>query len=736
MKRLISILLSLMLIMTSLPMIASADGAAETQTASIVATDTLQLVYADNTARDVSVDGSNYILAHDTAKQVDYLVYRFNLPMGAVGVEIDSATLTYWTETDWNDTDSFFRVPYGTWTSMNDVPQDYFTAVKSADDSDNYVGTCTISNNNTRKQTENEVDVTAAVQAAVADGEAKVALSFNWSTSWYANARRFYSQNASGMEPTLSVSYRVTGVPAMMFQSVSVNNGDTIGVNDGISFTYSNPVDPASVTPADFVVKNFADEAIAISDSDIVVSGNTVTLKKTWDSYSAYTVSLSGIADVTGQTVSESSSVSFKTSINTANIESNEIMIKDSQWWTYDHLGSGAKYYEGAAQNKTNGYTFPRGADVKQNGYAVYRFELPQISEGKVLSSAVLSYWYKYDYVVTDKWFAVPFGTWTEPSGKDWNNEYVAAVESAASNPDYVGTYSSNSTSNRIDNAVVDVTGAISKTLAAGESGVALTFHGGDSQGNTYNRFLYHELNAGYEPTLIINTVPAEIAAVSSTPEKGGKMTDMNSPVEMVLATTIEDGYATSDYVKLINNVTGLAVDAQVDYDKTTGKLTVTPESDLVQRTMYKVVLKAGIQDVYGTTLSADKTITAFTTGVSLEYSAIKFTSEETPLYDSCAVIDSYTAGSSVTAVARIANSTSKDYDAVMIIALYDENDELIDLDVYGGVSAVPAHDEVQFSKAITVPTDVSDTTIKAFIWDGFDYIRPMLEHNSINQAQ
>ncbi len=737
MKKLISIVLSLMLIMTSLPMIASADGESELQTVDIKVADSVSLNTVTGEVRTVADDGVSYYIPTDDGEPAGYVVYRFNLPMGAVGVEIESATLSYYECYDYVSTDSFFRVPYGTWTNKNDVTQDYISAVDSQNSSDNYVVTIDVGTmTSARENKQYTVDVTKAVQAAVADGEAKLALTWNWASTWYGVAREVFTENHASQYPVLTVSYRQVGVPAMAFQKVSINNGDTISINEGVSFTYSNPVDPSSVTPSDFVVKNFADETISISSDDIVVSGKNVTLKKTWDSYSAYTVSLSGVTDTTGQTVVGSNSISFKTSADNSNAEVMNVQIKDTQWWTSSHLG-GSAYHEGAAQNSGN-YIFPKDInDNSQNGYTVYRFELPQAPAGKVVDSAKISYWHNYDYIGTDKWFVVPFGTWTAPL-TDWNDPvaqaYRAEVDSAASQYKYIGTYSYNLNSWTDDNGIVNVTSAIKDSVAEGESNIAFSFHGGDHNDKTYMRYLYHELNSGKEPVLTINWVAPEFASISSNPEKGGKLEGVYAPVEMTLATTLAGGY--ENYVSLIDASNGTSVDADVSFDETTNVLTVTPDGDLKERGFYKVVLKAGLTDIYGNSLSADRVIHAFSAGVGMQYSSIKFTSEITPVYDSCTTIGSYTAGASVTAVAKIENLNSKPCDAVMIIALYGADDELIDLDVYGGVSSVPASEEVQFSKEITVPANVTGTAIKAFIWDGFDYIRPVLEHASINQAQ
>lgn len=730
MKKTLSIILSLILVMSTLPMIASATEG-EQQEITFLVTDTICVDVSNNSVSDASNSGEYNIGTN--AKNM-YVVYRFNLPMGALGIEVDEATLSYWDNNDYNATDSFFPVPYGTWTSADDVTADYIASVKAADDSANYVGSAVQEEKN-RAAEEHTANVTKAVQDAVASGSSKVALSFNWSTGWYTTLRLMYNEAAASKEPKLTVKYRVVGVPEMLLKSVSVNNGDTIDTNDSITFTYSNAIDASEVSPENFVVTNFAGESVSISDSDISVSGATVTINKTWDSHSAYEVAAVNITDLAKQTLASAGSVSFKTGADSSATQTVKVGVKDTQAWN----ASSNEYMCQASSGSESDYFFPKNTDNFQDGYIVYRFELPSIGAGMTVSSATLKYWHNYDWMGTDNWFVVPFGDWTEPSTV-WNTEYVDAVNAAADKYTYVGgvTYD-NGNVRKIAALEVDISSAINAALAVGEDKIALTFHGGDYNTKTYTRTLYNEGNTDYAPELIINYTSPEFAVVSATPEKGETMNGIGSSVEMTLATTLADeseDYKYADYIKLVNASNNSEVAAEVIFDAASGKLTVNPSADLAERTLYKVVFKAGLKDAYGNVLADDKTATAFTTKTGLEFYGIKFTAEESPVYDDCIEIESYTANSSVTAVAKVKNGSSKDLDAVMIIALYGEGDELIAVDAIGGVSCAPANEETQYAKSISVPEKAEKTKIKAFMWDGLDNIRPAFDCVEVSQAQ
>ncbi|MBQ4630616.1 MAG: DNRLRE domain-containing protein [Clostridia bacterium] len=737
MKKLLSIILSFVLIMSTLPMIASA----ETTLDAIVASQDCPVRRGTDAKKNLNTekDGYNWCYAN-TATYSTPTYYSFDLPEIPEGETVTKAMFKVHfmdtTNVAGATTYQFRFYPVNaSWdqTTLTFNTQPLTMTGKFPD----YEPALTYDIPKGAKNSSTEYDIAPLVRQYLASG-ADYDFSFailtyiaNGTTNGAAN---IYSlENAdSSLHPTLTLT--TDSIPGFSFESVSVEDGATIAPTDDVTFSFNNEVDPASVSASDFSVKDFAGNPVEIAEGDFSVSGTNVILSKDLAPYDAYTVSLSGVADIYGQEFAGSASVSFVTDGGDNLVESN-IILKDSVKMTNSN---GTISFEAASQSANLGkYAYPKNSSNKQIGYIVFRFDLSSLDTTKNLAGVNFKWVNDYDWKGTLNVYEVPYGEWTQPSEAD--EAYYQAVESAVESA--VGDASNLAASYPFDygnkrgsyEAIVDVTEKINDAIANEQTGIAFTFVY-DSKDTIYTHNIYNEKDSRYLPALMCTSTTPTFDVIQSTPAKGGVMDGIIEPVEMTLATALTDETATADYIKLVKASNGDEVNATISYEN--GKLTVTPSAELEERTAYQIVFKAGLEDTFGNVVAEDKIVNSFKTSTALEFFGIKITNELTPVYDTCVEIENYTANTDVTAVAKIKNNSSSDLDAVMLIAIYGEDHTLIAADLTGGIDCAPANDETQFSKTITVPEDASATYIKAFIWDNVNTIRPIFEHALINQAQ
>lgn len=491
-----------------------------------------------------------------------------------------------------------------------------------------------------------------------------------------------------------------------------------VTASDPLEFVFSNPVAPSSVTTANFVVTNLAGENVDVSANEIEVAGATVRLKKTWDAYGRYSVSFSGISDVYGQSLTESCSTNF-------DIVATGTPVIASPLDTYLIKNDATKIYEGKSANYYR-------LNAKQ-GYVLYKFDISTIDKNKAVAGADFKFTSnRTSGTKSIQVLVVPNGTWTDMTTLTSSyDQYYTVVDAAAqSDASIIDTVTHNFSENAIQTSVADVSSAIIEAINNNSSYVTFAFYDPDTTHSFYTKNCTTE---AYRPSLTIEQVEPSFDAITTVPEKCGVMDGVNLPIEVTLATSIPEEYANDTFINLVDSVTGNTAD--VDVVVNGSKLTVIPTSDLSEHREYKLVIKAGTQDAFDNTNTVDKVIHRFTTGTALEFYDIKFTSDASPVYDSVSEITSYTANSKVTAVAKVVNKSGTDLDAIMIIALYGSDNTLISVDAVGGPFSAPKNQTTQYAKTISVPAGVNGTYIKAFVWDDLVRIRPICEHKPIDQA-
>lgn len=748
MKKIISIFISLALVLSMMPnivlaapttlspIIASADCLADGENPSkngnVVDGDTRMRIY---TNVDKSATSNRGIL-----------YYTFQIPDIPQGQTITNASFKLWIKFAQPSNASFrlrfYKVDANSWSedtlTWNNQPLAIATAADVGETAPPYTYTAypkaspdmefAITGVNDR--IEYTFDIAPMIRNFLASGNSQDRKFSFAVTPWICPNGAPYTSNlymwvvhrdAKDIEQRPALTLTTDEVQAFSVTTVTPEDGTTVSDNSDVTFNFNNTVDSSSVSGEDFNVTNLNGEKIDITDNDITVSGSTITLSKTWNAYDFYRVSISGVSDMYGQSLSGSYTTSFdvsdeSTSSNAASLPVFGIYTKGI---TNIHENDSGKVYG-------------------KERYVLYKFDLSSVDSSASVINAEFKWTSQRDGKTTIKVRQVPNGSWTDrvsldkDLGSDGYFELLdAAMKSDACIVDEIEHNFGSSYS--IKTHTADVSAAVSKALYSNESPKYITFAFTDtSTHNFYNNL--STTNSAYRPKLTVTQGTPSFNAITASPSKGGFMDGVCSPIEVNLATVIADGYASSDYIELINVSSDTAAD--VDIKVAGSKLTVTPLVDLNERSEYKLVLKSGIKDVFDNVLSADKIISRFTTGTALEFYDIKFTSDASPIYDSMSEITSYLSGSEVTAVAKVDNKSGSDLDAIMIIALYDSDNSLITVNAVGGPFSAPKNQTTQYAKTISVPSNASGTYIKAFIWNDLEHIRPIYGDEVINQAK
>lgn len=136
--------------------------------------------------------------------------------------------------------------------------------------------------------------------------------------------------------------------------------------------------------------------------------------------------------------------------------------------------------------------------------------------------------------------------------------------------------------------------------------------------------------------------------------------------------------------------------------------------TDAKENTTYDIAV-SGVKSLYGETSSEDVQF-SFTTGKSISISAPTFSTD--------------TLNASEITISAVVQSAAGDQDVVLVGALYDSNNRLVEMFASEDTAAVE-------SKTISVTCDLTGKDITghrldAFVWSGFDTMKPLSAANGI----
>lgn len=510
------------------------------------------------------------------------------------------------------------------------------------------------------------------------------------------------------LHPVLEIT--VSSLNSMLAVSSTPSDGSkNINVSDEIAIQFSNPIEKVTSSNINISGDN---GNVNVDENAISVSDNVVSFSADFDAYTYYTVTISDVTDVYGQIQKFPYSISFSTASG-AGEDTQSVAVCANTDITYNSDRDEIIVNSNAGKVNSG-----------PGRFVLYKLDLTNLDKTKTLVDARFRFVSAASQTFTVKLYDVSDGTWMETADLAGNNEYYETLKSDTSDSaNYVGDASFDGVGSA---ASVDITSVLNKAIANEETYVTLAI----VYNSTRGFYRIENANADLRPCVTVAAEAPGFAVYSSVPDKGGVMIGIKTPIEMTVTTVLSPDC--EQYVWLID-FNGNRIDADVVTDDT--KLTVTPLSDLTDDTPYKIVLKAGVTDVYGNNLESDKVILSFYSGSALEISPIKYTYELSPLYDLTEECNAYIAGDSITAVSKIKNYSSESKTAIMFVIVFDENNKMVSIDYCGGVGSVDGDAlETQFSKTITVPSDCTASHIKAFFWDGADLIRPLCPEAIIYQ--
>lgn len=488
--------------------------------------------------------------------------------------------------------------------------------------------------------------------------------------------------------------------------------------NDDLVLEFTNPVDETTVTSNMFTVKNLAGENEAVQESEITVSGNKIILNKGWEGYGYYEVAFNGeIKDIYNQALNVSTSTNFEIGVSTT-----------SSTVTPEPL---AYICTGEGSDTEGAYDTPASQNDYINGnkrYTIMQFDIDDVVADKQVIGAELSFYCNdgRKFANFNKLACVPEPNFATASGTD--TTYLSIVSGIFGNSSNLIDYTTPGTS-AAGRWTADVSDAVSNViLDANKTEKKITFALYLSTG----AWRVYGSSHTNKPTLKLKLAEKSLDAISTLPAKGAAMNGVGDKIELTLAAVLAD----ENYIELRNASNNENIEIDVDSDGS--KYTIIPKTDLEERTEYLVVLKNGATDKSGevSVSGGDKVIHRFTSGTALQFKEIKFTDDKAPVsYEDANKIELYASSDAVTAVAEVFNGSSKDLPAIMIIALYDSDGSLVKVDADAGEKYyVPGGETVLYTKTIEVPSDAQNTYIQAFVWSGLENIRPICEHQEINQ--
>lgn len=229
---------------------------------------------------------------------------------------------------------------------------------------------------------------------------------------------------------------------------------------------------------------------------------------------------------------------------------------------------------------------------------------------------------------------------------------------------------------------------------------------------------VYSREYSAAKPALLIECAKPSVRVVSSTPENGAVTELDECDITMKLATEL-DG-AALPFISLVKHGDGGEVEADIAVNGSlvTISLKSTPEVS----TRYDVIFKTGLSDIYGNKTQEDLCMLTFTTWACALKGEIKLTADISPSFDSCKAAASVSAGSTVSAVAKIKNLSDREASATVFICVY-KGKRLLSMKAVSE-SVLPLAE----GREITVCAKLSEypeaDRVSAFIWDDAFYMR------------
>lgn len=352
----------------------------------------------------------------------------------------------------------------------------------------------------------------------------------------------------------------------------------------GMSVTFSSEI--KDISPSDIIIKDKSGNTVPLSSGDITRDGNRLFISKRLKPYEGYGVTLSeSITDVGGNALC-GMSFSFATRCDALSLS---IPVKaDASVRPQDSV-------------KNVNYGFAEKLFANKGAFALLRLDFRDIPKGKPVYAAELSFAAETSGKPYVKLYAMPDG-WDESTvtyesleseyGADFCGEQIGSYRFDAS--ENSGIYTDITAAADITDFVRD---CIEKNLSQAAIGIACEYV-----------FSVYSRESAQPPELSVTCDErGDIKAVSSDPENGGVCRDTERPVVLTLSTDISE--SAQKYIKLLKQDGSEVIS---DFKKEGRKITITPQKALDVKGSYKIVLKKGFADIYGSTIESDKTIITF----------------------------------------------------------------------------------------------------------------------------
>ncbi len=497
-------------------------------------------------------------------------------------------------------------------------------------------------------------------------------------------------------------------IPQLSLNSVTpTDNSSEVHPADSVKAVFSNNIDSNSVTTDGIIITNTDDNQVAsLQVSDISVVDNEIIISKILEPYTNYTVTLKdGIQDIYSQSLENDYSFSFRTGMNVVELQST--VIADT-----------AIYSDNPDSNYGSSETYST-TQYLSSKYGYIKLSIPTVPTGKPIKNITVSA-YITGATTNVSMYKVNNEAWSESTLTYTSHSTDAPIG------DSLGTVRSEGSTWRQFDLVIPGD-YIQEKITAGESTVSIAFTTGGTRSYASKENSY----ALWRPTatLYYDNDPM-IKIVSTSPINESQGASLSTNIELNFQTDMDATTVNSQYINIINESNGQLVSItndEITYDSSSKKAVINLLNDLGSYTQYSVVLKSGLKDLYSNTLASDKNVLTFTTGDALEVDGIKITDNLNDSYDVVTELQSFTAGATIRAITKVTNTTSTSKPGVIIIALYDSSNNLIDISLAGGEGSFGANTTSETSTQILVPSDAPvGSTIKGMLWNGIDTIRPL----------
>lgn len=171
--------------------------------------------------------------------------------------------------------------------------------------------------------------------------------------------------------------------------------------------------------------------------------------------------------------------------------------------------------------------------------------------------------------------------------------------------------------------------------------------------------------------------------------------------------------------VKLVKADNDEVVDsAAFSYNSSKREVSLSSSVTLLENTKYKLVLKEGLDDKFGNTLTEDFVVSEFTTGKDFEIEALKVVLSDCSLaYEEASSVSKADIGKEYKLITKISNNTSSPVDIIIAIAVYNSSNELTDFSFEP--TQIPTGENQEIS-TYSVKLASGTSRIKAFAWDKY----------------